>query len=189
MPLLTHPQIHNDLQPYVGCLVPSSLPPCSPQNQNLGAPVSSNFLGPRDPPNRVGHPSEKPARTPQNSWGLLQIQFSQPSCLNVIRLPPKTPIMTTTCLHLELPNLQKTVIFLTHQCFYTSDLTTHVLLNFSPTRPEIARTCSQNGHTMAQYRAPQDSQREPKMVKVTPRWLQCHPKMAPRWSQDSSRWL
>jgi hypothetical protein len=81
-----------DLRASIICnaCLPYLFPPWSPPNrrQNPRAPVSSYFPGPRDPPNRVGRPSET-SQDPQNAWEVLQIQFSQPSCLNPIRLFPQ----------------------------------------------------------------------------------------------------
>jgi hypothetical protein len=93
------------------------------------------------------------------------------------------------------------------------DLTTHVLVNFSPTRPKIAPTWSQNGPKMAPQdsegesktaqdgQGPKIAQDDPKMDKTAtrqfklaprwpPRWLGDlrRPEMAPRWPHDGAIW-
>jgi hypothetical protein len=68
--------------------IPISLKPLSVNRcQNPGAHLVPNFPGARDPPNRVGHPSET-GQDPQNVWDILRFQLRQPSCLILSGFPP-----------------------------------------------------------------------------------------------------
>jgi hypothetical protein len=84
-------------------------------------------------------------RGTSSKWSL-----SWPSYLDILRLLPKTPIITPTCLHLELLDLLFTwnidvFIHLTKQpmCFSTL-----------PRQGRLALQRSQNAAKMSQYRAP-----------------------------------
>jgi hypothetical protein len=85
------PHIHINLQPSVSCLVPPS-PPGHAKTvvRTRGRPRCLTFPAHGTPQTAWDIP-QKPARTPQNGWQVLQIEFSRPSCLNFIRLSPQDP--------------------------------------------------------------------------------------------------
>jgi hypothetical protein len=124
---------------------PPSLPPVAPRKhcENHGAPGSSNFPGPWDPPNRVGHPSETGLDPPNRVGHLSQTSQDPPKRVgdlpnpvlpailsqSYLAFPPRPRLCPQLGSILSFRSFEKTCVPEENRCLYKSDLTIHVVLN------------------------------------------------------------
>jgi hypothetical protein len=145
---------------------PLLFPPCHPDCQNHPADFFPYFSSPRDPPNRVGHPSET-GRDPSNRVGPPsetgldppnrvghppQTSQHPPKCMGGLPNPVIPAILSQSYLAfppaprlcpqlgsiLSVGTLEQLFFLKGNRCFYWFDLTTYLVLNFTPTRPNTA---------------------------------------------------